>query len=247
MTSSTDTSPSSAPSSSNKAYPVLLAISLCLSAVLCWLYVTKPVIVTASSDESAKEQKNEPADHQKGKGGASSSGVSSSKKGKSQLIPSDGALPGVKPASGASSLAKSSHRQPAAPIDPLMLSGSENGTGWETTNARVQHILRADAGNGERSNIVLNVPVLYQTRTMRWTPGDVEKAREILTRLMVYESNLSKLKLEGQALLGDWNALLEKTVPSSALRADSPSLPYNRGVGRDGLELPESGNTIKVE
>jgi len=74
----------------------------------------------------------------------------------------------------------------------------------------------------------------------------VANARQILTRLMVYEGNLSKVKQEGKALLVDWNRLLEKTVPSSALRADSPSIPYNRSQGANGQNLP-GDEAIKVE
>ena len=231
---------SSPPAPSNKAYPVLLAISLCLSAVLCWMYVTKPVIVAASTDEAGVA--SDSSLDSTGAAAASTKGEKSvGKRAQSELVPSDSGLPGSR-ASGSKRVSSSASK----PIDPLKLMASGNGTGWETTNARVQHILRADSGNGELTNIVLNVPVLYQTRTMRWTPGDVANARLILTRLMVYEGNLSKVKLEGEALLVDWNRLLEKTVPSSALRADSPSIPYNRSQGTSGQTLP-GDEAIKVE
>lgn len=162
------------------------------------------------------------------------------------LIPSDNALPGVPAAEGSSTSESSGTKSPRA-IDPRQLAGASDGSGWETTNARVQHILSADAGDGDLTKIVLNVPVLYQTRTMRWTPADVEKARGVLTRLMVYEGNLAKIKKEGEALLMDWNQILEKTVPARALRADSPSLPYNQADQLKKGRLPDSGNTIKIE
>lgn len=170
----------------------------------------------------------------------SSSKASSGKSGV-DLIPSENALPGVLSADRA--LATQSPKA----IDPSQLAGSGDGSGWETTNSRVQHILSADTGNGELTKIVLNVPVLYQTRTMRWTPADIKKARGVLTRLMVYEGNLAKIKQEGKALLMDWNQILEKTVPAQALRADSPSLPYNHGEQLRNGGLPDSGSTIKVE
>lgn len=161
----------------------------------------------------------------------------------SQLIPSDDGLPGMSPSQG-----RNAHGnvQSSPQADPRLLAAGD-GSGWENTNARVQHILSADTGDGELSKIVLNVPVLYETRTMRWTLTDVEKARDILTRLMVYENNLSKLKQEGKVLLADWNRLLEKTVPASSLRADSPSLPYNHSNRSAGDNIQDSGSSIKIE
>ena len=64
---------------------------------------------------------------------------------------------------------------------------------------------------------------------------------------MVYERNLSNLRQEGQALLNDWNELLDGTVPAASLRADSPSLPYNHGQGDHRGSLPRSSSAIKIE
>ena len=219
----------------------MLGVSVCLSGVLCWMYVTKPVLVILGETPAAPREEAGTAE------GVSSSehAQASGKHTDSQLIPSDDALPGVDVAGGGDS-AKPKKSQP---IDPRQIIALGDGSGWETTNARVQHILSADAGNGDVTKIVLNVPVLYQTRTMRWTPTDVKKAREVLTRMMVYESNLSKVKQEGKLLLFDWNRLLEKTVPASALRADSPSLPYNHSQrsGSGNSPFSDSGSTIKIE
>ena len=248
MKSSSESTPSSATSSSNKAYAWLLGISTCLSAVFCWMYVTKPVIENPSPSVPVAQPQSDltsPSETDLGSGALSEGGTSPKQLG-SQLIPSGDSLPGVKSASGAQS-AKAAQSGSRKSIDPRKLVALGDGTGWETTNSRVQHILSADNGSGEFTKIVLNVPVLYQTRTMRWTPTDVEKARDVLTRLMVYENNLSKLKQEGTSLLIDWNRLLEKTVPASALRADSPSLPYNHSRQSSGSKPPVSGSTIKVE
>ncbi|MBT8044229.1 MAG: hypothetical protein KJO79_04700, partial [Verrucomicrobiae bacterium] len=182
------------------------------------------------------------------------------------LLPSDTSLPGGEPptvvADGGSGAADNQDlavskgpTKPTGPvqINPSMLSkrpvgenGSELGLGWESTNLKVQHILSADPGNGELEKIVLNVPVLYETRTMRWTTEDIAQARNIMSRLMVYERNLNTLRKEGQAIFKDWNALLENTVPAPALRADSPSLPYNHGQGGQSGILPGSSSVIKV-
>jgi len=246
MPSTPENTPLPQPSSLHKAYPWLLAISTCLSAALCWMYVTKPVI-DASPLSPKMDQGIAHATSMGDKGAQTSSShkVEPGKPG-SDLIPSDNALPGVPSAEGASATQASRLKTPRA-IDPRQLAAGSDGSGWETTNSRVQHILSADTGNGDLTKIVLNVPVLYQTRTMRWTPSDIEKARGVLTRLMVYEGNLAKIKKEGEALLVDWNQILEKTVPAKALRADSPSLPYNQGDQSRTGGLPDSGNTIKIE
>lgn len=232
------------PKTSNKAYPVLLTISTCLSAVLCWLYVTKPVLITPEGIPQGSDQVSD-AERLTTAGGAAASSTNRVDGSKPQLIPSDDSLPGMNSESKKAPSSLQGVKSSKA-VDPrLMVAG--DGSGWETTNARVQHILSADTGDGELSKIVLNVPVLYETRTMRWTPADVQQARDILTRLMVYENNISKLKQEGKVLLVDWNKLLEKTVPSSSLRADSPSLPYNHSHRADGQSIPSSGSTIKIE
>ncbi|NWK54867.1 hypothetical protein HW115_04555 [Verrucomicrobiaceae bacterium N1E253] len=230
-------------SAGQRAYPWLLALSVCFSGVLCWLYVTKPVIV--SSGEVQAQGSSAPSKGVLSSGGGSENSKSS---GPSDLLPSDDALPGMagKKAAGKGSAISGGAGSPK-PLDPRKLATAGDGSGWEKTNARVQHILSADAGDGEIAKIVLNVPVIYETRTMRWTQTDIQQARDILGRLMVYESNLARVKQEGNALLSDWNKLLEKTVPAGSLRADSPSLPYNHSQRSSGEGLPDSGSTIKIE
>lgn len=246
MQSSSENPPLPQPSPLHNAYPWLLAVSTCLSAALCWMYVTKPVIDASQlspqmdQDIAASTLKGEKQSH------LLSSKNAELKKRDADLIPSDNALPGGSNVEGSSESQSSGVKSPRT-IDPRQLAGASDGSGWETTNSRVQHILSADSGNGDLTKIVLNVPVLYQTRTMRWTPADIENARGVLTRLMVYESNLAKIKKEGEALLMDWNQILQKTVPAQALRADSPSLPYNQVDQLKNGGLPDSGSTIKIE
>ncbi|MCP5538324.1 MAG: hypothetical protein H7A51_19085 [Akkermansiaceae bacterium] len=241
----------------DKAYPWLLGISTCLSALLCWMYVTKPVItqshgagvdqqppqtgVTASAAASVNDPTVKPDGHTDNR----------TESPQASLVPSDSSLPGEQPLS-----TKAEPTSAASPVavNPGILaksdagkSASDVGLGWESTNLKVQHILSADSGDGELEKIVLNVPVLYETRTMRWTPQDIAQARNVMGRLMVYERNLNNLRKEGQAILKDWNRLLENTVPAPALRADSPSLPYNHGQGSQSGSLPDSSSVIKVE
>ncbi len=231
-----------------RAYPWLLGASTCLSAMLCWMYVTKPVIATVSAGSGADTL----ALVELAEDAAASSEVADGIEPRAgELVPSDTALPGTQ--APASQQAGEGAVSPEA-ISPQRLAAEGAGgdaaamsLGWEATNLRVQHILSADAGNGALEKIVINVPVLYETRTMRWTSADIVKARDVLSRLMLYERNLSNLRQEGQVLLKDWNELLEETVPAPSLRADSPSLPYNHGQGDQRGSLPRSSSAIKVE
>lgn len=241
-----------------KAYPWLLGVSTCLSALLCWMYVTKPVIVQEVSADSpaVAPPLEQVADVKtaKKKDVAASQVVEPTS---AELVPSDNQLP--RAGSGGKHVVSVNPKSVAGqgapvPIDPRLLNSGLRGAaepgvglGWEKTNLKVQHILTADAGSGEHEKIVINVPVLYETRSMRWTPDHVEKAREVLARLMLYERNLSNLRKEGSAILADWNELLKETVPAGSLRADSPSLPYNHGQGHQAGTLPESSSAIKVE
>jgi len=243
MKSSSESSPPPLAATFNKAYPWLLGVSVCFSGLLCWLYVTKPVQII-SGESSAADQ--EEAGALSGVSSSADRGLSAGKHIDSQLVPSDDALPGVVSTGGGKG-AGSPDSAAGKGVDPRKIIALGDGSGWETTNSRVQHILNADAGNGDNTKIVLNVPVLYQTRTMRWTPTDVQKARDILTRMMVYEGNLSKVKQEGHLLLLDWNRLLEKTVPAASLRADSPSLPYNHSQRSGRSSFSGNDSTIKIE
>lgn len=242
----------------DKAYPWLLGASTCLSAMLCWMYVTKPVITTSNAPEPPESMAPTEvlADSSLDPSIVAAADVGEGVEPKSpsrDLVPSEKTLPGLTRESGDGTKVAGSATARAQSNDPGDLVSAPMGNdmpdanlGWETTNLKVQHILSADSGNGELEKIVINVPVLYETRTMRWSPADVAKARTVLARLMIYERNLSNLRQEGQTILKDWNSILENTVPGPALRADSPSLPYNHGQGSQPDNIPESSSSIKV-
>ncbi len=228
-----------------KAYPWLLGASTCLCALLCWMYVTKPVIIQETEDSTVGYVAPQVASQEP-------KNVSEKKSTKppadADLAPSDSQLP------SSTNKPVASLKSTPEKIDPRMLTkaqrdAAERGVaaGWERTNLKVQHILSADAGSGEHEKIVINVPVLYETRSMRWTPEQIEKAREVLGRLMLYERSLSNLRKEGTEILADWNQIIKDTVPAESLRADSPSLPYNHGQGVDPVALPGSATAIQVE
>ncbi len=98
----------------------------------------------------------------------------------------------------------------------------------EETNLRVQHVLNATTVEGELSRILLDVPVIYTSRQLRWTDEEVAHARSIHARLADYHEQSRNLREFGSGLLAEWNALIERSIPAADLRADSPSLPANQ-------------------
>ena len=120
---------------------------------------------------------------------------------------------------------------------------------FEQTNLRIQHILTAEAPGGHLAKIDIDVPVLYRSRNLRWTAAEVADARALLIRLADYQEKSQSLRAEGAELLDSWNRLVERSIPASDLRADSPTLPTNQQDAADaplpaGLDTTES---IKIQ
>lgn len=106
---------------------------------------------------------------------------------------------------------------------------------FEKTNLRIQHILTAEAPGGYQSKIDIDVPVLYQSRNLRWTSEEITKARILLVQLANYQEKCQNLRTEGSEILKSWNQLIEQSTPIASLRADSPSLPSNQ---QDAVDAP---------
>lgn len=190
-----------------RAYPWLLVISTGLAAVFCGLYLTKPVVLasTVASTAPLSSSPSLPGE----KDAASPS-----------LLPSDAHLPGEAP---------HSRPTPADPRGMIPASAAAPANPFEETNIRVQHVLAAQGPDGENlGKIILDVPVLYRSRSLRWTPDQVEKARELLTRIGDFKERSRALREEAEVLMASWNDLMEDSIPAGALRADSPSLPSNQ-------------------
>ncbi|MEO7099685.1 MAG: hypothetical protein ABI162_10015 [Luteolibacter sp.] len=213
-------------SPSQQIYPWLLCASTALAAVFCMMYITKPVIVTSPgvSEISRLESKTP----------AKISPVATPQTHAS-LMPSGDRLPGEKDVIAAS---------PRQALSP-----PQSGKIFEETNLRIQHILTAEAPGGHLARIDIDVPVLYQSRNLRWTPGEVAEARALLVRLGNYQEKSQILRAEGIELLDSWNRLIEHSIPNGELRADSPTLPVNQQDAADaprpaGLNTSES---IKIQ
>jgi hypothetical protein len=118
---------------------------------------------------------------------------------------------------------------------PDHASSSPAAAAFEQTNLRIQHILTAEAPGGHLAKIDIEVPVLYRSRNLRWTAAEVAEARTLLVRLADYQEKSQSLRAEGSELLDSWNRLVERSIPASDLRADSPTLPTNQ---QDAADAP---------
>ncbi len=183
-----------------RAYPWLLGASMAISATFCLMYISKPVIIAAGS----------PGDFEKSPANRGRP-VAASGKSTASLLPDRHRLPGETIGS------VNSAAPPPPPADV-----------FERTNLRVQHILTAEAPGGHLAKIDIDVPVLYRSRELRWTVGDVADARALLDRLTAWRAKSGELRTEGDALLGEWNLLVARSIPAADLRADSPTLPSNQ-------------------
>lgn len=186
-----------------RVYPWLLFASTAVAATFCLAYITKPVILADPTPTLAPAQKEVAAN------------VPSPAIVPEKLLPDPATLPGD---AARPSTASAAERPPAASL------ASE----FEETNIRVQHILDAESPSGDIDRIIVDVPVLYRSRNLRWTQAEAEQARELLARLNEHQEKTRSLRDEGKSLLEDWNALMGGSIPSEALRADSPSLPANQ-------------------
>lgn len=209
------------PPASQRAYPWLLLLSTCVAGTFCYLYITKPVIQASNGSPAPLVSLD---GHPPAASPASAPGASLAETKKSSTPPS------VTPA--ADHLPGDATAGPSRPAsaDPRTAGLAKSGPGaaFEETNLRVQHVLTAETPGGEASRIVLDVPVLYRSRSLRWSKEDLGQARELLVRLADYQERTRALRAEGVALLDSWNHLIGRSIPGAGLRADSPSLPANQ-------------------
>jgi len=214
-----------------KVYPWLLFASTAVAAVFCLMYISKPVIV-ASADGSLQVQEGPPV-----RSALAAAGITPTTTKAPALLPSGDRLPGDAAA------------QPAGARPGRTLPPASADSPFEETNLRVQHVLTAETPDGHQSRIVLDVPVLYQSRNLRWTPAETAEARALLNQLAGHQEKTLALRAEGQVLLDAWNSLIERSIPAAELRADSPSLPANQ---QDAAANPrpaslDSTENIRVE
>ncbi len=209
-----------------RIYPWLLITSTAVAAMFCLMYITKPVILAAPNPSPMVPHAEKtdltkvitPAPH-------------------NDLIPNGNQLPGEMTSIVANKQTPSQSLHQTRESPPV--------NAFEETNLRIQHILTAEAPGGNIARIDIEVPVLYQSRNLRWTAPEVAQARALLIRLTDYQEKSQMLRAEGVQLLDTWNRLIEHSIPAGELRADSPTLPVNQLDAADaprpaGLSTTES-------
>lgn len=206
-----------------RAYPWMLFASTAVAATFCLAYITKPVILPNPSPTDSPAQKEVAANV------PAPSAVSE------KFLPDPTSLPGD---------AKLPEPGSALENPPAVSLTTE----FEETNIRVQHILDAESPSGDVSRIIVDVPVLYRSRNLLWSQEEAAKARALLARLSEHQEKTRALRDEGKVLLNDWNTLMGASIPSNALRADSPSLPSNQHdpLAPTGPSAEETIDTIKL-
>ncbi|MCW1884468.1 hypothetical protein OKA04_06975 [Luteolibacter flavescens] len=209
-----------------RAYPWLLVTSTALAAIFCGLYLTKPVVVAAAGPGPGTLT-NAPAPPMPAM-------VAGSPKQADSLLPHGSLLPG------------DTAKPQAADPKRLASAGSGPETAFEETNLRIQHVLQAQGPEGEDlGKLTLEVPVLYRSRALRWTPEEVAQARKLMTRIGNYQEAAQMVRNEGQKLLGEWNALIGESIPTPVLRADSPSL--SGSLNSSAAEKLDSTQAIEIK
>ncbi len=145
-------------------------------------------------------------------------------------LPSDSSLPGE-------------IKVKTSPLATMPLAKSPalgDSVSYEQTNYSIQHVLDAQYGDTSQERITIQVPVLYQTRGMRWGPSEIQEASRILRAMEIYKGRVTQLKNDGHNIQKAWENLLARSQPLSALRADSPSLPSNTKLNETLSNTSES-------
>jgi len=190
----------------------MLITSTLLSAVFCLLYITKPVVNITSAGGNPADQAPVATEPHQGPAPALPAGESG-------LMPNPSRLPGDPGTRVAAS--ESPDRRSELP------SGSASSA-LEETNLKIQHVLSAESPDGELARIVVDVPVLYQSRQLRWSASQVAEAEALLAQLRAHQQQTRALRADGMLLLDAWKSLVARSIPAPALRADSPTLPVNQ-------------------
>lgn len=215
-------------------YKFLLFLSTLTACVFCYLYVTKPTVTQASdASQSPATAENDLDD--------TASPEATSKPDEAAnpsdfTPPSTDALPGIA-ATTPKQVERVDPQTKDADID-LPSSSSVTHLAWEETNDRVQHIITAQQGD-QSERIILEIPVIYKTRGLRFSPAEAKEAERILRALKIYQGQIKQLHQDGLNIQSAWQTLLTGSQPMEALRADSPSLPQSDQSSPDTL----SGNS----
>lgn len=190
------------PPSVPKVYPVLLVTSTAISALFCYLYLTKPVLLPAPSIHEPVAEATAPQ----------TPATPSAPEAIAEAVPTPG--PALKQLPGDPAV--------SAPPNPA------NADPFEETNLSIQHVVTAQAPGGITKRLDFKVPVLYRSRNLLWTKENIALAHDLLGRLTLHQQKTHQLRAEAVALQTAWNTLIERSTPAQGLQADSPTLIDNQ-------------------
>jgi hypothetical protein len=205
-----------------KIYPVLLVTSTAISALFCFLYLTKPVLLPAPLI-------HEPVTE--------------------AVVPEAPATPSA-PEAIAATVPDSSPASKQLPGDASVSAPPKpaNANPFEETNLSIQHVVTAQAPGGITKRLDFKVPVLYRSRNLLWTTQDIALAHDLLGRLSLHQQKTHQLRTEAVALETAWNALIERSTPSQGLQADSPTLIGNQELpGTPATSLRNAQDSILIQ
>ncbi len=217
-------------------YKYLLTFSTLSAVFFCWLYVTKPTVVSTTDADAQQNTAEQPTD--------------SDSTEKSEPVATQNSFANLSNAGlpGETTHSESQPSNSAASKDsniPLPTSDSTKDlVGFEETNDRVQHVITAQS-NSSSERIILEVPVIYKTRGLRFGPEQANEAQRVLRALKIYQTQIKKLHQDGQNIQLAWDSLLMSAQPVEALRADSPSLPQ-KSSSHPSMLSENSASTIKL-
>lgn len=132
------------------------------------------------------------------------------------------------PESGSAPGPASAGAPPApAPAPPALPAGAlPVPPAFESTNLAVQHVLVVEKpGSNELEKVVAEVPARYESGTLRWTPEQAARAKQLIARIEAVERYQKQLAEELTHIQTEWENLVRAGLPDRVLRADSPSVP----------------------
>ncbi|MEO1856625.1 MAG: hypothetical protein ABGY95_04570 [Rubritalea sp.] len=217
-------------------YKYLLTFSTLSAVFFCWLYVTKPTVITHATAEAQEgpSVQSDLADT------ASKHETMTTSNSFANLANSK--LPGEVSSSAAPAQISAVNKNSNIPLP--VSDSTKDLVGFEETNDRVQHVITAQSNNSSE-RIILEVPVIYKTRALRFGPEQAHEASRVLRALKIYQSQIKKLHQDGKNIQLAWDSLLMSAQPVAALRADSPSLPQ-KSSSHPSMLPENSASTIKL-
>lgn len=225
-------------------YPFMLVISVTVAALFCYLYLTsplKPKTQNLQPAENLAPQKQPPIISTEKPQELITANTPSLKNDISEAaaIEEEFTLPSMSSLPGEIIVHQvSAETRPLAQTEAV---GKNHQ--YEQTNYKVQHIIDVELANAKQERVTVEVPVLYQSRGMRWGTAEIGEARRVLRALEIYRDRVKQLKQDGQNIQTAWEKLLLKSQPVDALRADSPSLPENSDFNQN---LTNSADAITI-